>query len=132
MALATQAGAALVEVLISRMSPTVYYILHVFSVLVLTGYTFYAFAAPAEKRKQVMMITGIASLLALVAGFGLLTKLHNNQFSAWVIVKIVCWLGLSGLAGVGFRKREKAPVFIGVALALVFVAIFAVYTKLAF
>lgn len=132
MALAAGARPALVEGLILRMSPTVYSIVHVFSVLVLTGYTFYAFAAPAEKRKQVMMITGIASLLALVGGFGLLSKLYNNQFAPWVIVKIVCWLGLSALAGIGFRKREKAPVFMAVALALVFVAIFAVYTKLAF
>jgi ABC-type Co2+ transport system permease subunit len=132
MALAAVAVAALVGALIFRMSPTVYYILHVFSVLVLTGYTFYAFAAPAEKRKQVMMITGIASLLALVGGFGLLTKLYNNQFSAWVIVKIVCWLGLSALAGIGFRKRAQAPVFMAVVLALAFAAIFAVYTKLAF
>jgi Protein of unknown function (DUF1516). len=114
------------------MSPTVYYILHVFSVLVLTGYTFYAFAAPAEKRKKVMMITGIASLVALIAGFGLLSKVYGNQFAPWVIVKIVCWLGLSALAGIGFRKREKAPVFMTVVLALAFVAIFAVYTKLSF
>lgn len=132
MALAARAGPALVGAFILRMSPTVYSILHVFSVLVLTGFTFYAFAAPAEKRKKVMMITGIASLLALVGGFGLLTKLYNNQFAPWVIVKIVCWLGLSALAGIGFRKRDKAPVFMAVVLALAFVAIFAVYTKLAF
>ena len=132
MALATAAGAALVGSLILRMSPTVYYILHVFSVLVLTGYTFYAFAAPAEKRKKVMIITGVASLIALVGGFGLLTKLYNNQFAPWVIVKIVCWLGLSALAGIGFRKRDKSCVFMSVVLALTFIAIFAVYTKLAF
>jgi hypothetical protein len=132
MALAARAGAALVGGSTFRMSPTVYYILHVFSVLVLTGYTFYAFAAPAETRKKVMMITGIASLLALVGGFGLLTKLYNNQFAPWVIVKIVCWLGLSALAGIGYRKREKASVFMAVVLALVFVALIAVYTKLSF
>lgn len=129
MALAARAGAALVEGLIFRMSPTIYYIVHVFSVLVLTGYTFYAFAAPAESRKKVMMITGIASLLVLVGGFGLLAKLHANQFAPWVIAKIVCWLGLSGLAGMGYRKRDKAAVFMAVGLALVFVAVLAVYTR---
>lgn len=113
------------------MIPT-YYILHVFSILVLTGCTFYAFAAPAETRKKVMMITGIASVVALVAGFGLLARLYQNQFSAWVIVKLVAWLGLSALAGIGYRKRDKAPVFIGVILALVLAALVAVYTKLAF
>ncbi len=131
MALAERAGAALVGALIFRMSPTVYYIVHVFSVLVLTGFTFYAFAAPAETRKKVMMITGVASLLALVGGFGLLAKLHNNQFAPWVIVKIVCWLGLSGLAGIGYRKRDKAGLFMAVVLALVFVALYAVYTRFA-
>ena len=43
------------------MNVLVYYILHVISVLVLTGYTFYAFAAAPDTRKRVMMITGIAS-----------------------------------------------------------------------
>ena len=57
------------------MSPTFYHVLHVVSVLVLTGYTFYAFAAPAESRKKVMIITGISSLLVLIGGFGLQAKL---------------------------------------------------------
>ena len=114
------------------MSPTVYYILHVFSILVLTGFTFYAFAAPAETKKKVMAITGIASLLVLVSGFGLIAKVYQNHIAAWMIVKLVCWLGLSALAGIGYRKRDKVCVFKLVATALVFVAVFTVYTKLAF
>ena len=86
------------------MSPVVYYILHVTSVLVLTGYTFYAFAAPPETKKRVMMITGIASLLALVGGFGLQAKLQVG-FPGWFIVKLVCWLGLSALAGLVWLVR---------------------------
>ena len=57
------------------LSPAFYYILHVVSILVLTGYTFYAFAAAPETRKKVMIITGVASLLVLVGGFGLQAKL---------------------------------------------------------
>lgn len=114
------------------MSPIVYYILHVFSLLVLTGYTFYAFAAPAETKKKVMMITGIASLVALVSGFGLISKVYQNQFAAWMIVKLVCWLGLSALAGIGYRRRGAAPVLMTVASVLVLVAVVTVYTKLAF
>jgi hypothetical protein len=110
------------------MSPIFYYILHVSSVLVLTAYTFYAFAAPLESRKRVMMITGIASLLALVGGFGLQAKLGYG-FPGWLIVKLVCWLGLSALAGFGYRRRGAAGTLALVAIALAVIAVVMVYTK---
>ena len=110
------------------MSPTLYYIVHVTSVLVLTGYTFYAFAAAPETRKGVMIITGIASVLALVGGFGLQAKL-NLGFPGWLIVKLVCWLGLSALAGFGYRRRGAAGALAAVALILAFIAVVMVYTK---
>jgi hypothetical protein len=110
------------------MSPIVYYILHVVSILVLTGFTFYAFAAAPETRKHVMMITGIASLVALVAGFGLQAKLGYG-FPGWLIVKIVCWLGLSGLAGFGYRRRGAAGTLALIAVVLALVAVVMVYTK---
>jgi hypothetical protein len=111
------------------MSPTVYYVIHVVSLLLLTGYTFYAFAAPAETRKKVLMITGIASLLMLISGFGLISKLYANNFTGWMIVKMVCWLGISGLAGVAYRRREKVKLFATLAVAFAFVAVLMVYTK---
>jgi len=110
------------------MSPVFYNILHVVSILVLTGYTFYAFAAPNETRKRVMMITGIASLLALIAGFGLQAKLQVG-FPGWLIVKLVCWLGLSALAGIGYRRRAAAGTLAIVAVVLVVVAVLMVYLK---
>lgn len=110
------------------MSPNFYYILHVLSILVLTAYTFYAFAAPAETRKRVMMITGIASLLALVGGFGLQAKL-NYGFPGWLIVKLVCWLGLSALAGFGYRRRGAAGPLALIAVASLAVAVVMVYVK---
>lgn len=110
------------------MSPLFYYIIHVISVLVLTGYTFYAFAAPMESRKRVMMITGIASLLALVGGFGLQAKLGYG-FPGWLIVKLVCWLGLSALAGFGYRRRGAAGTLALVALVLASIAVVMVYLK---
>jgi len=110
------------------MSPTVYPILHVSSLLVLFGYTFYAFAAPAESRKRVLMITGIASLIMLVSGFGLLSKLHLG-FPGWVIVKLVCWLGLSAVGGMAFKRREQAGAIMTVVLALAITAVVMVYLK---
>ncbi len=110
------------------MSVDFYHVLHVFSLLVLTGYTFYAFAAPAESRKRVLMITGIASLLVLISGFGLLAKLKYG-FPGWIIVKLVCWLGLSAFSGIAFRKREKVGVFTVATLVLLLVALVMVYYR---
>jgi hypothetical protein len=110
------------------MSPAFYSILHVGSILLLTGWTFYAFAAPAETRKRVMMITGILSLLALIAGFGLAAKLKIG-WPGWLIVKIVCWLGLSALAGFGYRKRGAAGTLMVIAAVFVLLAITMVYTR---
>lgn len=112
------------------MNPLFYYILHVFSLLVLTAHTYMAFANPApENRKRTMMITGIATLLMLVSGFGLLSKIHGNQFYGWVIVKIVCWLGFSALAGFAYRKAHLRGLLSTVGLSLLLVALVMVYLK---
>jgi hypothetical protein len=108
------------------MSPTFYYILHLISLFVLAGYTFYAFAAPAETRKRVMMLTGTASLLALVGGFGLQAKLGYG-FPLWIIVKLVCWLGLSAIAGMAYRKRQHVGLLASLTVALMLIALVMVY-----
>ncbi len=109
------------------MSPLVYYILHVASLLALTAGVFYGFAGAPGTRKTVMIVTGIASILMLVSGFGLLAKIHANQFSTWVIVKLVVWLALSALAGIGYRKRDQAGLFMGIVGLLLFVGLLMVY-----
>ncbi len=106
----------------------VYQITHLASLIALTGGAFYAFAGSPESRKKVMMITGIASLLMLISGFGMLARLHSNQFQPWVIVKLVCWLALSGLAGIGYRKRDNAPMFISIIAVIVLTALYMVYS----
>ena len=110
------------------MTPTFYHILHVFSVLVMTGFTFYAFAADPSTRKRTLAISGIASLLALIAGFGLQAKLSIG-FPGWLIVKLVCWLGLAALTGLGYRRRGAAGALALIAIVLVFVAVVMVYLK---
>jgi hypothetical protein len=110
------------------MSPVFYSILHVFSVLVLTGLTFYAFGAPPETRKRVLMFAGIASLLALVAGFGLQAKLKVG-WPGWLFVKMACWLGLSALTGLGYRRRGAVGGLAVGTVALVLVAVVMVYLK---
>jgi hypothetical protein len=109
------------------MSPTFYYILHLISLFVLAGYTFYAFGAPPETKKRVMMLTGIAGLLALIAGFGLQAKLGYKWNEGWLIGKYLCWFGVMALAGMGYRKRGAAGVLAVVAAALILGALVMVY-----
>ncbi len=110
------------------MSPTFYHILHVFSVLALTGFTFYALAGAPETRKRTLALSGIASLLALIAGFGLQAKLSVG-FPGWLMVKLVCWLGLSALAGFGYRRRGAAGTLAVMALIFALIAVVMVYLK---
>jgi hypothetical protein len=110
------------------MSITTYLILHLSSVIVLLGYTFYAFAAPGETRKRVLMITGIAALLVIVSGFGMLARLHLG-FPGWAIVKLVCLLGLASISGIAYRRRAAADLFMMVAFGLAITAVAMVYIR---
>jgi uncharacterized membrane protein SirB2 len=111
------------------MNPLYYFLLHLFSLFVLTAHTFMAFGNPdPANRKQTMIVTGIATLLVLVSGFGLMAKLHPTEYtSLWVIVKLVCWLGLSALAGMVYRRPHLRGMLAAVALGLILVALFMVY-----
>lgn len=112
------------------MDPKIYSLLHVTSGFLLTALTFRAFASPTpETRKQTMMLTGILSLVMLVAGFGLHAKLYKGMFPGWVAVKIGCWLGLSALAGIAYRSPGKTGLLAWIAAALVATAIAMVYLK---
>ena len=42
-------------------------------------------------------------------------------------MKLVCWLALSGLAGIGYRKRAQAPLLISIIALLVLTALYMVY-----
>ena len=114
------------------MNPTSYHIIHVSAVLVLFGYTFYSFAAAPETRKKVLMITGIASLLTLFGGLGLVAKIYGNHFFGWMIVKFVAWLGLAALSGIGYRPRGATSVLSTIAVVLAVVAVTMVYLKPSF
>lgn len=110
------------------MNPLLYSLLHVFALFVLTAHTFMAFANPApENRKRTMMITGAASLLVLISAGGLMAKMGYSWGSPWVIVKIVCWFLLTGLAGMVYRKPERRGALAAVALTLILISLVMVY-----
>ena len=111
------------------MSPTFYSFLHVTSAILLVAGTFYAFAAPQDTRKRMLMLTGIASLLTLIGGFGLLAKVYTNTFYLWVFIKIAGWLLLSALSGVAYRRRAKVQLWVILAIVAVVSNVAAVYFK---
>lgn len=110
-----------------------YQLLHLLSLIVLTAHTFMAFANPApENRKRTMIITGIAALLIFISGFGMLTINKIPFATGWVIVKLVCWLGFTALAGMVYRKPERREMLSKVGLVLLAVAVFMVYFRPSF
>jgi len=105
------------------------HVIHGAAVLVMVAYTFFAFAGAPETKKRVMMITGIASLLVLLTGIRMWQGVFGFHAFGWIIVKIVCWLGLSALTGMAYRKRDKANALMVVVLALAITALAMVYVK---
>jgi hypothetical protein len=104
------------------------HVLHVASAIFLVGWTFYAFAAPRETRGKVLAYSGIASLIVLLTGLRLWQGIYAFH-GGWVIVKIVCWLGLSAIAGMAYRRRERVPLFVWVTVVLATTAVAMVYLK---
>ncbi len=111
------------------MDPRIFHIIHVLSILALTGFTFAAFANPLPvMKRKVLMASGISSLLALIAGFGL-AGLLKYGFPGWIVVKLVCWLGLSAMAGIAYRQPKKIPVLGAATLGLLLIALYMVYFR---
>lgn len=111
------------------MDPRIYYFLHVFSIILLTGFTFAIAANPQKGKKKLMaIVTGALALVAFVGGFGLMAKLHNNDFAqGWVITKIIAWLFVSALGGLAYKK-SKSFVQTGLIVAIA-VSLYMVYFR---
>ena len=104
------------------------HILHVFSAIGLVASVFYACAAAPETRKRLLMWSGVVTLLVLLTGARMWQSIYHFQ-GGWVWVKIFCWLGLSALGGIAYRKREKAGTWIFVSLVLTVTALAMVYVR---
>ena len=112
-----------------NMDPENYQFLHVISIILLSGFTFAIAANPQKHKKKLMaIVTGILGLVALVAGAGLMSKLHNNDWAqGWVVAKMACWLVVMGLGGMAYKK-SKSFIFT-VQIAAVGIAVFMVYFR---
>jgi len=105
------------------------HIIHVAAALMLMGYTFFAFAAPPERKRHVLTMTGIAALLMALTGLRMWQSQFNFVFAGWVIVKIVCWLGIAAIGGVAFRRREQASLLAALTLIFAVLAVTMAYLK---
>lgn len=112
-----------------RMKLQIYQMLHVSSMVLMTAFLFQTFANPDPKnKKRTGMIIGILALLMLIGGFGLVAVMKVG-FPWWVIVKLLCWFGLVAISGMAYRKPERIPQLMVVAITLILVAIGTVYFR---
>ncbi|MCF7689051.1 MAG: hypothetical protein K9N01_12210 [Cephaloticoccus sp.] len=104
------------------------HIIHVLSAIGLIATTFYACSGAPETRKKVVMWAGIASLLVVLTGIRMWQGLYGFA-GGWAIVKLVCWLGLSAFAGIAYRRRARAALWIQLTLVLTLVSLTMVYLR---
>lgn len=109
------------------MSYEFYKIIHILSVIFL----FIALTAYAYSSKKSFSIGhGIALLLILVSGFGLLARLGLVRgFPNWVWVKFGVWLVLGAALALAKRKKLSQPIQISLWIALGGLAVFMAVTK---
>lgn len=113
------------------MNPAEYnalHVIHVFSAIAMVATVFYATAAAESTKKKTMMWSGIATLLVLLTGIRMWQGIYSFA-GIWPIVKIVCWLGLAAFAGIAYRRRAKAGLWINLSLVLSAIALVMVYVR---
>lgn len=109
---------------------SVYKILHLIALLLLTTELFKAFACPVpEKRRRTLILTGLAALIMLISGFGMVEVTKVPLLSGWLLVKLVCWLTLTAMAGLVFRQPQWARRLQYLAATLLIVAIIMVCVR---
>ncbi len=99
------------------MSVLFYKVLHIFGILLafaaLGGATLRAVAGTrddAPGRKLALASHGVALLVILVSGFGMLAKLGYG-FPLWVWIKIVIWLLIGAAIALVRRLPRQATIF---------------------
>lgn len=93
------------------------------------AFTFKAFARPEmDLKKSVMMPLGIASLVLLLTGWGML-GIGKMGVPGWALVKTVLMPVFTVLAGMAFRRRLPESKLIGLAALTLVVILWLVLFK---
>ncbi|RAP33442.1 hypothetical protein DID77_03045 [Candidatus Marinamargulisbacteria bacterium SCGC AG-439-L15] len=111
------------------MSVTFYHILHVLSLLLLSGVGFAMVFS--DNRKPFQKFYGILSFLVLLGGFGLMARFgYTFKENAWMTLKLLIWIGLSVGIPIILKRTQlsKGKLVVAFSTAL-FLAVYLVYTK---
>jgi len=113
----------------------IYQVLHLLGVLLVFmsygGLAFRGMAASEHKalRKFGSIASGIGTVLILVSGFGLISKLYGNDFQLWMFLKMGIWVLLGCMVALLNRKPEFGKIWYYLTLILGLAAVIVVYTK---
>jgi hypothetical protein len=92
--------------------------------------SFGAVAASDTRRKWVSALHGIALLLLLVAGFGMIARLKIMwPWPSWLLIKIVIWFLLGGVLVVGRKRLIPVSYFLILVTALGAISAYAALFK---
>lgn len=69
-------------------------------------------------RKFGTIVSGIALVLLLVSGFGLVAKMQYGYVEGWLLVKYLCWLALGALPVLINRQPAKWKLWTGLSLGI--------------
>lgn len=114
------------------MSYEFYKILHLVSLIALFLSLGMLIVGPKPLKKLIMSLHGVALLLLLVSGFGLIAKLHiplKLLSPSWFWQKTFVWLVLAGLTPLLINKKgeqltlKKVTLFIAILLLLALYAV---------
>jgi uncharacterized membrane protein SirB2 len=108
-----------------------YKVMHLMSLMVL--FTTLSLQLYGVSHKLHKMLTGVATLLVLVSGMGLMARLgisHGSTWPTWIYVKYAVWIlvGVGGALVVKRLPRYRRPTY-WISLALFFVAATAAVEK---
>lgn len=103
------------------MDYTTYKIIHLIGIAALT-LGLGGMMAGGDNRKLFSIVQGLALLVMLVSGFGLLGRLHLG-FPHFAMVKLVVWVLLGALPVI--LRRLRVPIVAGICISLALVGVMA-------